>query len=222
MAAGLQIFSQNGDVLQIDSDYRNLVFDGSFTVAIPAAPSGLSSTIVNVDADRLYAYRTESPDGVVVAMYPQAGRLVFVGGYSAATVRVYRFRKDGGAPAGNSGLEVFDPAGSLVFSSNFKYLRVLDFIAYSSFSMTGAAFSRSYPVRPAVLIGTLGASGRISNRGDGMWLWLQRFSTFHFNANSLAFSPTGIAASDEGEGSHGYSDYQSNASSALVIDVSGL
>ena len=225
MAEGLQVFSSGSGVLQVNSDYRNIAFVDSFTVSIAANSWGVSSQISYVDTSYTYAYRAEPGyENVNCSMYLDAGRLLFiVEQRKSVVVRVYRFRT-GGVANTNFGLEVFNAAGQLSFSSGNRYMKVLDFIYYGDTFLTSPAFTRSYNSRPAIYIGTLGCAGRFTVREpDGYWTWIQRFSTFSFSGNSFTFNPTGAVQTDEGVGgSPAYDNYSNNASSALVIDVSGL
>lgn len=138
MPAGIQINSSRGST-QIDGNYRNMNListeDGSLFL----------HTIDNVRAfrptlDGTFSIRCYCMDNI--NCYYELTR----------NVRCYNFGWE--LPAAQKyGLEVFNEAGVLVFSSTAKPLRVLEFVTLNVANLSGSTvFSKSYPGRTIAIV----------------------------------------------------------------------
>jgi len=156
MAAGIQVFNDS-NFIQIDGDYRNLEFKQKGSVNIPGSNAAGGGGVVS--------YVTVSYSGVdpVIAInssgfsYASISSIsgntytwmIYNGETSAQTVEYFIFAQPSSSSAGNSGIEIRDAAGSLVFDSNKRYLRVMDYLESSKVSEDQ---TRSYDAKPAFLM----------------------------------------------------------------------
>lgn len=128
MGAGFQVFNDSGNI-QIDADYSNYVLTGKgtsttgagseFTGNYAAIGSGKKNSIIAIRSSTFaYVFNKLDSSGNVV-------HYVFTFG-GAASFDWWVFAADPPAPT-NSGFEVYNAQGQVVFSANGKYLKLLRF-----------------------------------------------------------------------------------------------
>lgn len=155
MPEGLQIFNDAGFV-QIDANYLNMELKNRGSGVIPpsnmAAGGAQSSSIT-------FTVNGENPAIAVISERMAACYLISRSGSSFTfaiyngedannSVEWFQFDNSSAEGAGNSGLQVFNGGGRLVFDSNKKYLRVLDYWERG----TGNLETRGYPGKRIAVI----------------------------------------------------------------------
>lgn len=155
MAAGLQIFNDNG-FIQIDGDMLNMEMTAKGVVSIAGSNPEYNGRVSTMDI----SVSGENPIIAVASggfccayLYQRSGSTftfrIYNGDYNTQNVEYYIFDNSANA-GGNSGFQVFNSAGRLVFDSNKKYMRVLDTFSFDT-SDTSKYFDpnrqevRSYP-----------------------------------------------------------------------------
>jgi hypothetical protein len=137
MGAGLQIFNDSG-FIQIDGDMLNMEMVAKGAVTIGGTNSGQNGNVSTVDisvAGENPVIAIASPGFCCAYLYSRSGSTftfrIFNGEAGAQNVEYFIFDNSGGS-AGNSGFQVFNAAGRLVFDSNKKYMRVLDTFSFDT------------------------------------------------------------------------------------------
>lgn len=134
MPEGLQIFNDSG-YIQIDADYLNMELKQKGTFNLPGSNTANGGSI---SSGVQISFNGESP---VIAIksttfccaYPlsRSGNTfnfyIYNGDGQDCTGEYFIFDNSSSEGAGSSGLQVFNGQGRLVFDSNKKYLRVLDY-----------------------------------------------------------------------------------------------
>lgn len=147
MPAGFQVFNIYGDALQVDGQYINysLRKSGYITNGMPF-DNGVDGRHYLVDITEMnrpvIATKTTSSSGLVSVEvvrpkgeYPGyvAGRLYARFSFASSTTWVaYYIFDQWVAPRGNTGIEVFNSAGQVVFHSDWLTLKVVDVLTVSS------------------------------------------------------------------------------------------
>lgn len=155
MPTGFQIFNDSGYV-QIDADYLNMELKN--TGAATIAPSNMASG-GGQNSSVTFTVTGENPAIAVISDRMSACYLVSRSGSSFtfaiyngenanSNVQWFHFDNSDNNGAGNSGVQVFNASQRLVFDSNKKYLRVLDYWVRS----TGNLETRSYPGKKVAVI----------------------------------------------------------------------
>lgn len=157
MGSGLQIFNDSGFV-QIDADYLNLELKqkGSFSLAgSNTANGGSTSSGVQIN------FTGESP---VIAIKSTTFCCAYPLSRSGSTFSFYIYNGDGADCTGeyfifdnssneslsNSGFQVFNAAGRLVFDAGKRYLKVLDY--WQIDDNPGESISRDYPGKSVAVV----------------------------------------------------------------------
>jgi len=141
MAYGLRVFGDAGNV-QLDETYRNFHLIGKGTASTnTSSTQGDSSTgtvTVTGCTIPILAVRC-STHGVTYNVQSVSGSTwtfrVFASGAGFATFEWFCFDMVSQPPSGKWGLRVFNSAGQVTFDSNFKPMRVVDFI--KNFDLAG-------------------------------------------------------------------------------------
>jgi hypothetical protein len=137
MPAGLQIFNDDVEIL-IDSEYRNYVLDSKQTLSLTLS----TYPQITIEKGEMLAFRCSSLSTRGVGCIPISQTSTTVtyqfylerGAAATVTVMAYIFRLGAAnTDAGTFGLNVFDAAGALVYSSNAPTLKVL----YGKIGTTG-------------------------------------------------------------------------------------
>lgn len=142
MSAGFSNFLPDGQNIQIDENYSNLVLHHVFSLS---ASTQVTIGNPNVYQTTLTVANLVNP--VVVLSSTGAVALVETNRsgssttytfctYSTGTVfKVYIF--DDAFGEGNCGMQVFDSAGKLVFDSSRKYLRIISSFSFTTYAGAG-------------------------------------------------------------------------------------
>lgn len=230
MPAGLTIVN-DGNVVQIDENYRNLVLHSKQTVSIATQfqSSSVSGTVytgtASVPAGVPHVVAIAAPAGVALGPQTAAGVLsLFARAQTQATVYVFAAP---GASGATAGLQVFNAAGEPVFDSTLQYMRVAASVQVpnrvtptdTAFSFTGApsgtyavaaTHSREYATLPSV---------------PGLGRTLVRFRDF-FTVTGTGFSvsnlPVFIAPGQENATFTEQNFWALAGSTVLLVDVAGL
>ncbi|CQR73294.1 hypothetical protein SOV_50770 [Sporomusa ovata DSM 2662] len=130
MSAGLEVYNTNG-FLQITDSFRNLQYLGKETISVGSANSpficSAYSSVVPFTDTKMLAFRCTNGKRVqrVTISKNTTNNTDWVDVYAeaGAIVTVYKY----GFPVTKTGayFEVYNSAGSLVFSDNAKYMKVL-------------------------------------------------------------------------------------------------
>ncbi|MDR5801213.1 hypothetical protein [Caballeronia sp. LZ001] len=169
---GLQVYNQS-NVLQIDSTYKNLALRAKGSVAATTATAQgdwfYATVTVSAGVSPVMAFRcpvacylrqTTIANGNITYLFLVKG--------NSQIVQYWIFDDPVQATrSGNYGLQVFNSAGSLVFDSRSKYMRVLDSVRGNGnlSDPIEAGFTRSYSGLPAVVQGQL--RFRVTNNATG-------------------------------------------------------
>lgn len=151
----MQIFNDAG-FIQIDADYLNMELKsrGSGTIA-PSnlANGGSQSSVLYVDvvgeAPLIAVISSGFTASYLVSRSGNSFRFAIYNGENANTsVEWFIFDNSSNEGAGNSGMQIFNAQGRLVFDSNKKYMRVLDYWQNDDPSEQ----SRNYPGKRAAVV----------------------------------------------------------------------
>lgn len=130
MPAGIIVYNDN-NIIQIDSDYKNLCLRSKVTVTCNVAYS--------VGATSIYSCAAQNYSGItnltialrsteqVMIFWISATQFSIVSPTNGASVTVYLFG-DPPAVSENAGLQIYNSAGGLVFDASRRYMRVVDII----------------------------------------------------------------------------------------------
>ncbi|WP_040263650.1 hypothetical protein [Pseudomonas massiliensis] len=241
MGFGLEV-RNDASYLQIDQDYRNQVLLNRVTVnTTTAAAAGVAGR--DTWLATWYRYRAQSPESLIALRCTSTLCLIFgvtlengtyvwticcYAGPASVPVEIFEF---GPAPvSANSGygLNVFDAQGRLAFSSNFQYMKVVDYINVANFTdplngqdqLTGATVTytagRSYAV----------CSGWGAGIYDAYQVW-----TNEWEVSLLMMGFTSVDAGFRVKGEYFYSQSASNGGGTgatdykyqlVIIDVTDL
>lgn len=157
MPEGLQVFNDYG-FIQIDANYLNLELKrrGTFNLnGSNTANGGSVSSGVQID------FVGESPviairSSTFCCAYP-LGRngntfnfYIYNGDNQACSGEYFIFDNSSGDSASNSGFQVYNPQGRLVFDAGKYYLRVLDFWEVND--NPGESINRDYPGKTVAVV----------------------------------------------------------------------
>ena len=134
MPAGLQVFTDSG-AIQIDEEYRNFVYDGTGFATAQPINGGPAIQYLTLAANSLLAIRTTngpSSDGYSAYACAQPisfanGQIQyrFISGTQNTPIQWYAFRLSNPSDSLGYGMDVFNSAGEMVFTSSRPPLRVL-------------------------------------------------------------------------------------------------
>lgn len=230
MPEGLQIFNDSG-FIQIDANYLNMELKSKGSAVIgPSNMANGGSTIGKVS----FSVGGENPSIAFISSGMAACYLasrsgstftfeIYNGENANNTVEWFVFDNSNNDGAGNSGLQVFNAVGRLVFDSNKKYLRVLDYWERSA----SALESRSYPgKRVAVMMCDYGyrfvVQNSPSNPGSNTMKFLQSQLDCARTSNdtlSIQLLPTWTNANAP---YHGEQNFVEGPARWLVVDVTNF
>ncbi|SIN66651.1 hypothetical protein [Vreelandella aquamarina] len=141
MPAGFQVFTNNGDVLQIDNEavVYSLRKSGQVSCSINAFNwidyvglldiTGINHPMVAVQSSTPCAVEIIKPTGQNFPQYGSAGRTYVKFTTNTANAQIQYFLFDQwNAPGGNSGLEIFNAQGNRVFHSDWYLMEVVGFL----------------------------------------------------------------------------------------------
>lgn len=132
MASGFEVYSDNGTLQASDKHYdlsrsRTQKYSGDIEFH-----------------DRVYAIEPDNTKGVNVKLL-EGLTVMTQAVQGSGTLHIFEF---GHAPNGNMGLEVYDEAGLLTFSSNLRSCNVIDFIDVPDYTnmgeVGGVFFTKQY------------------------------------------------------------------------------
>lgn len=133
MSFGL-IAKNNDNAVTIDADYRNLVLREKITQSFTPTPSSGGGFVINVDRKPFTINNATSPICFIVSSINAGFTNMSISGTSvtwtissnyAGTATAYIFDVPTVASA-TFGINVFDGASNLVFSSDYKYMKIID------------------------------------------------------------------------------------------------
>lgn len=150
MGVGFQVFNNDG-FIQIDADYLNLELkqkgpfslNGSNTANGGGVSSGVQvsftgeSPVIAIKSTTFCCAYPLSRSGNTFNFY------IYNGDNQACTGEYFIFDNSSDASAGNTGMQIFNAQGRLVFDANKKYLKVLDY--WQVDNQPGEGISRDYP-----------------------------------------------------------------------------
>jgi hypothetical protein len=152
MTYGLQTTNTGGNVV-IDSTYRNLVLRQKTTFSI--TPTTQSSGVVSIDVGRqnvsfanasspVICLNSDTPAGLSAISISGSTYTWTISANNQCTVTAYIFDVPV-TTTSTYGLKVFDASSNLVFNSDYKYMKVVDFFNLDyNFSGTTPTVTRSY------------------------------------------------------------------------------
>lgn len=212
MPVGFELINSNGQYL-IDGTYQNLQLDSKQSVSVG---NGIS---------RSFASLSTPVAGLYATGYASISRLSGdsqwrwgVSGTSGLSTEVFLFGSRSAAPSSNnSGLQIFNEQGSLVFDNSLANLRIVDFVTVDAQATTETVVTytagRKYAVVPCTT-----ALGQIWNNGLGMYqIYRVHFKTVgasvYFNTEL-----TGLSSSTQG----GYPGWPVRYPTFIIIDVTSM
>lgn len=157
MPEGLQVFNDSG-FIQIDANYLNLELKqrGSFNLAGSntanggSTSSGLSVTVngespvIAIQSTTFCCAYPLSQNGNSFTFY------IYNGDNQACSGEYFVFDNSSADQASDSGFQVFNPQGRLVFDAGKKYLRVLEY--WQVDDNPGESISRDYPGKSVAVV----------------------------------------------------------------------
>lgn len=230
MGAGFQVFNDS-NFLQIDADYSNYEFVTKGTYALGPSNlanggSNIGSTTVTV-VGRNPVIALNSATLCYASLRSQSGNqftfYIYNGENTNASGEYFIFDSASDASAGNTGMQIFNSAGKLVFDSNKKYMKVLDYFQSSTVSVDE---TRNYGKKTAFVMSDFGyryvvqnsptQPGNSSVKFLQSWLHLGSTPSGQFRLKDTA---TFTNANADASGQVGTSEYPSRW---MVLDVSLL
>ncbi|WP_045158763.1 hypothetical protein [Stutzerimonas stutzeri] len=232
MPAGLQIINGAGSY-QIDGDYANLMFIRKVAVSTVSFASGQgtsnnpSQASITLNGGELFAFACASPSAFV----GRSGNTVYVNvaAHPGAIVTFYVFAR--GSGTSNFGLEVYDAAGSLTFSSSWELLNILGVTSGAGNFNYGSG--RTYAVIPQSQYIRLVRTTTYQGTQPNIYVVYNRslyYQAVSINSGSIsvAEAPVHVAAwvflESSGGGVIGWDIDVNNGGTTryVVVDVSGL
>ena len=147
MPAGFQTFNETGNV-QIDANFKNMEFrsKGTFSIAPTNAPNGggVTSTYTVRFTGQAPILAIVCSSYCYVGTYIEGAETLFVivnAENATITGEYFIFDVADNTQSSNSGLQVFNELGQLVFDANKRYMKVLDY--YEAVGVTQVQ-TRSY------------------------------------------------------------------------------
>lgn len=211
MTAGISLLATTGNV-SIDSDTPNLCFISATNITSSNYRSGYYGNIYL--ASVTYSgvnpvVAVHSPNGLAgVAWIDNNGGGSYTAhvftGFSALNVTIYVFDQTPATPSGNSGLQIFNSAGTLIFDSGRKYMNIKQMIFGANVTSLPAS---KYAVGPSC-VAMYGSSDAL---GAKISMWGYQSTATGANVNTIVY--------DLGPG--GYA-YLGTSPAGLIIDVSNL
>lgn len=218
MPAGFEAWGDHG-YQQIDGNYRNLrLFDHGICSCDQASTSGAGIYIGAITVTRsapVVAFRCSVycvPQQVDLGNGSFSYRFLTKG---AALVEYFVFSPDAPVTPGNSGLQVFNPAGQLVFDSSDKAMKVLDFYVGTGGNL------RTYGPRIAICanFSTASRNTQISQGGSVRTVYSSSWMTRTPAENQVEHSLLEILRMNY---NGGWPRSDSSLTSYIVVDVTGL
>lgn len=140
MGNGLLVENDSSHV-QIDSSYKNMCLSGKST-----------GILFTHTLNTIHAFRALT-QGVAFSIRCYSNDSVNCYYELSATAQSYDFGWTIPSTQNGSGLEIFNVSGELVFSSEAKPLRVLDFVSMNISNVSGSViFSKTYPGKQIAII----------------------------------------------------------------------
>jgi len=228
MPAGLRVYRQDSEFIQIDQDFSNFGVrtKGVFAVnsQVPNWSSLYEGLLTMPGTTGVLAFRSNNPVYIAHVTYPGGNTQYRFTASSPTTVEYWYFDDPIHATlydTANVGLLVFEADGSLGFDSRRKYLKVLEQISSDS-----NVSNRSYPAStvPAVIQGSyLGSEGLYPVPQDpNLYVGNTSGVGTSFNGSSLSF---GAVSSVTGLQWLGPDMARSNSfgqSIYTIVDVAGM
>lgn len=217
MPAGFQAWGDHG-YQQIDGNYRNLrLFDHGICSCDVASTTGaniyIGSITVSLSAP-VVAFRCSAycvPQQVDLGNGTFSYRFLTKG---PAVVEYFVFSPDVPVSAGSNGLQVFNEGGQLVFDSNDKAMKVIDFYEVT------VGVVRSYGPRIAVCANFSTASRNTQTGGNGVRIvYSNSYMTRTPGENQTEHSLPEIVRMNY---AGGWPRSDSSPTTYLILDVSGL
>lgn len=231
MPAGFQCFN-DGSFIQIDADYKNYEFSqkGTFTIGpsnLASGGSSLGTVTVTVNGS-FPVLAINCAELCYASLKSRSGQTftfeIYNGNNYNISGEYFVFDASNANSAGNVGMQIFNASAELVYDTNKKYMRVLDY-----FSPAGASAdeTRSYPgKKTAYVMADFGyrfvvqasptQPGNSAVRFLQSWLHLGRTPSGQFQVKDTA---TFTNANANNSGQQSTSEYPSRW---MIIDVTGI
>lgn len=239
MGFGLEV-RNDANYIQIDQDYQNLVLLNRVIVTtLPPEQAGIDGARAWLAS--WYKYTAQRADSVLALRCPAALCLVFdveqsgstnvwtICTYNAnAQVEIFEFGPAPSAANSGYGLNVFDAQSRLVFSSNFQYMKVVDYldVAYltdpvrGQDQLTGATVTYTAGRKYAV------CSGWGASIFDIYQVWTNEYETslmmMGFQSVDGGFRIKGEYFYSESSSNGGGSGVSDGKYTLLIVDVTDL
>lgn len=231
MGAGFQVFNDS-NFLQIDADYSNheFVTKGTYSIGpsnLANGGSNIGSTTVTV-AGRNPVIALNSSSLCYASLQSQSGGVftfyIYNGENTTVSGEYFIFDTASDASAGNTGMQIFNAAGKLVFDSNKKYMKVLD---YFDSTVVSEDQTRSYAKKVAFVMSDFGyrfvVQSSPTQPGNSsvkfLQSWLHLGSTPNGSQFRLKDTTTFTNANADAAGQVATSEYPSRW---MILDVSLL
>lgn len=231
MPVGFQSFN-DGNFIQIDADYKNYEFrqKGGFTIGPSNLANGGSNLgtvtvtvtgtapIIAINCDQFCYASIRSISGNSFTFEIYNGNNFNIGG------TFFIFDASSPNPASNTGMQIFDGAGNLVFDAQKKYMKVLE---YFSPPGSNADETHSYPGKTTAFVmcdygyrfvvqASPTQPGNSSVRFLQSWLHLGRTPPNQFQVKDMA---TFTSANANNNGQQSTTEYPSRW---MILDVTNI
>lgn len=225
MGDGIIIYNDNNNV-QIDSTYKNMCFHSKMFKNTTYSIRGKPVWDLAVNQNHVY---------VIV---PKAGTLVGIAPFAKSDTQPYyhifgpahiiTYSDDQSDLSINSGVQVYNNAGQIVFNSNKVQLKIIDYLfGHLGDLSQDIRVSIDILLQKKTYIGhnNLGVLIGLSPVGLNWYKFMQRFSGLHFaiDGNTVECRYKQLVAGDTGSRLNDFHSYKvSDMYSYCVVDIEGI